>query len=309
MSDAKPGHWFELSTWADHEAVESVAELLSRVGFNEGVSIEEPFLQEQDGDNLMIDTTRPAIIRTYIPAESFDQGIVEEVQKGLWYLGRMRSVGELTITERSEEDWASAWKEHYRPLRAGERIVVRPPWFDYDPAPDDIVLILDPGMAFGTGMHPTTRLSLLQIETHVQAGRSLLDVGTGSGILALAADQLGAAAIDAVDIEPMSIRVAARNFELNMATSRINLNVGSADWAVSRSNRYDVVVANIVARVLIQIAVDLRAAMKPGGLLLLSGIIEPKEAETRMVFDALDLHVVERNQIEDWVSLTYRAPA
>src|SRR5690606_16416747 len=117
-------------------------------------------------------------------AESYDPAIVEQIREGLWHLGRMRAVGELTVTERSEEDWAHAWKEHYRPLRASNRVVIRPPWFDFEAGPDDIVLILDPGMAFGTGMHPTTRLSLFQIESHVQAGDSLFDVGTGSGILA-----------------------------------------------------------------------------------------------------------------------------
>lgn len=302
------GRWIEISTWADHEAVEPVAELLARFGYNEGVSIEEPFTQEQDGDNLRIDMTRPAVLRTYIPAESFNPAIVEQIGEALWYLGRMRSVGELTVTERSEEDWASAWKEHYRPLRASERVVIRPPWFQYEAKPDDIVLILDPGMAFGTGMHPTTRLSLTQIETNVSSGQSLLDIGTGSGILALAADRLGASPIHAVDIEPMAVRVAATNLALNDASARISLAVGSADWAVKQSMRYDVVVANIIARVLISISADVRAAMRPGGRLLLSGIIEPKEAETRAAFEALDLEFLERNQMEDWISLTYRAP-
>jgi ribosomal protein L11 methyltransferase len=305
----QPGRWYELTTWADNEAVESVAELLASFGYNEGVSIEEPFLQDQDGDNLTIDTTRPAVIRTYIPAESFDPVVVDQIRDGLWHLGQMRSVGELTVTERSEEDWASAWKEHYRPMRAGNRVVIRPPWFEYDAQPDDIVLILDPGMAFGTGMHPTTRLSLLQLETHVKPGQSLIDVGTGSGILALAAARLGATPIDAVDIEAMSIRVAKSNLDLNAAAATITLDLGSAEWAVSRKKRYEIVVANIIARVLISISNDLRAIMTPGGLLLLSGIIEPKEPETRAAFEALDLDFVERTQMEDWISLTYRAPA
>jgi ribosomal protein L11 methyltransferase len=300
-----PGRWYELTTWADHEAVESVAELLARYGYNEGVSIEEPFLQEQDGDNLRIDTAKPAIVRTYIPAESYDPAIIEQIREGLWHLSRIRAIGELSVAERSEEDWASAWKEHYRPLRAGDRVVIRPPWFEYEEQAGDIVLILDPGMAFGTGMHPTTRLSLLQIEQHVRAGQSLFDVGTGSGVLALAAANLGAAPIDAVDVEPMAIRVAAGNLELNDAADRIALHLGSADWAAGKT--YDVVVANIIARVLISIADELAAATKPGGLLLLSGIIEPKESATRERFDALGLEMIERRQIEDWISLTYRS--
>ena len=302
----EPGRWYELTTWADHEAVESVAELLAQYGYNEGVSIEEPFLQEQDGDNLRIDTSKPAVVRTYIAAESYDPVVVEQIREGLWHLGRIRPIGELTVSERSEEDWASAWKEHYRPLRASERVVIRPPWFEYEEQPGDIVLILDPGMAFGTGMHPTTRLSLMQIERSVHSGQSVFDVGTGSGVLALAAARFGAEAIDAVDVEPMAIRVATRNLELNDATGEIRLNVGSADWALGKI--YDVVIANIIARVLISIADDLVAAIKPGGLLLLSGVIEPKETETRDRFDALGMELVERRQIEDWISLTYRAP-
>jgi ribosomal protein L11 methyltransferase len=301
-----PGIWYELSTWADSEAIESVAELLARFGYNEGVSIEEPFLQEQDGDNLRIDYSKPAVVRTYVPAESYDPAIVDQIRRGLWHLGQMRSVGELAVTERSEEDWANAWKEHYRPLRASDRVVIRPPWFTYAPSPGDIVLVLDPGMAFGTGMHPTTRLSLLQIERHVSSGNSFFDVGTGSGILALAALRMGAGPIDAVDIDPMSVRVARGNLDLNEAGAHIRLDVGSADWA--RARTYDIVAANIIARVLISISADLGKAVRPGGLLLLSGIIEPKEPETVQTFNALGLKLVERNQIEDWVSLTYQAP-
>ena len=307
MTDQPAGVWYELTTIADSEAVESVAELFSRFGYNEGVSIEEPFLQEQDGDNLRIDTTRPATIRTYVPAETFDPAVVEQIREGLWHLGRMRDVGELVVTERSEEDWAHAWKEHYRPLRASNRVVIRPPWFEHQAEPDDIVLILDPGMAFGTGMHPTTRLSLYQIEKLVQPGQSLFDVGTGSGILALAAAKVGAGPIDAVDIDAMSIRVAEGNLDLNSARDLIRMDVGSADWAGGKT--YDVVVANIIARVLMSLSDDLLKAMKPGGLLLLSGIIEPKEADTLATFNALGLDLIERNQIEDWISLTYHLPA
>jgi ribosomal protein L11 methyltransferase len=300
------GTWFELSTWADNEAIESVAELLARFGYNEGVSIEQPFLQEQDGDNLTIDTSKPAVIRAYVPSESFDPAIVEQVRNGLWHLGQMRSVGELTLTERREEDWAEAWKEHYRPMRASDRVVIRPPWFDYSPQPDDIVLVLDPGMAFGTGLHPTTRLSLYQIEQYVTPGCSFFDVGTGSGILSLAASRLGASPVHAVDIDPMSVRVAQGNLDHNAATALVTLAVGSADWAAGHT--YDVVLANIIARVLISISSDLRAAVGPGGLLLLSGIIEPKEVDTREVFEGLNLDLIGRNQIEDWVSLTFLAP-
>ena len=303
------GIWYELSTTADQEAIESVAELMARYGYNEGVSIEEPFTQEQDGDNLTIDSTRPATIRTYIPAESYSEETVRQIRDGLWHLGMIRAVGELTIAQRSEEDWATAWKEHYRPLRASNRFVIRPPWFEAEASGDKIVLVLDPGMAFGTGMHPTTRLSLYQIEEYVREGQSIFDVGTGSGILAVAAARLGAGPIDAVDIDPMSIRVAKSNLELNGLAKEITLDVGSADWATGRGKTYDVVIANIIARILIELSAELRKSTRPGGLLLLSGIIEPKEPLVREAFDPAGFTLVDRNQIEDWMSLTYRAPA
>jgi len=302
------GIWYELSTTADHEAIESVAELFARYGYNEGVAIEEPFLQEQDGDNLTIDSTRPATIRTYIPTESYNDETVQQIRDGLWHLGQIRKVGELTVSQRSEEDWATAWKEHFRPLRASNRFVIRPPWFDAAPEANDIVLVLDPGMAFGTGMHPTTRLSLYQIEQHVSTGHSVFDVGTGSGVLALAAARLGASPIDAVDIDPMSIRVANANLELNNLSNEIRLDVCSADWATLTGRTYDVVVANIIARILIEISAELCACTSSGGLLLLSGIIEPKEELVREAFDPAGFTCVDRNQIEDWISLTYRAP-
>jgi ribosomal protein L11 methyltransferase len=191
-------------------------------------------------------------------------------------------------------------------MRASDRVVIRPPWFDYSPQPDDIVLVLDPGMAFGTGLHPTTRLSLYQIEQYVTPGCSFFDVGTGSGILSLAASRLGASPVHAVEIDPMSVRVAQGNLDHNAATALVTLAVGSADWAAGHT--YDVVLANIIARVLISISSDLRAAVGPGGLLLLSGIIEPKEVDTREVFEGLNLDLIGRNQIEDWVSLTFLAP-
>jgi ribosomal protein L11 methyltransferase len=302
------GIWYELSTTADHEAIESVAELLARHGYNEGVSIEEPFTQEQDGDNLTIDSTRPATIRTYIPAESYNEETVRQIRDGLWHLGRIRAVGELTVTKRSEEDWATAWKEHYRPLRASNRFVIRPPWFEAEPSGNEIVLVLDPGMAFGTGMHPTTRLSLYQVEQHVTNGQSVFDVGTGSGILAVAAARLGASPIDAVDIDPMSVRVATTNLELNGLAREITLDVGSADWATRSGKRYDIVIANIIARILIELSADLRTSTRPGGHLLLSGIIEPKVSLVRDAFEPVGFTLVDRNQIEDWISLTYRAP-
>ena len=302
------GAWIELAVVCDHEAVEPVAELFARYGYNEAVAIEEPFTQEQDGDNVAVDPTRPVTVRTYLPGEVDVAPILEQVQKGLWALGRIREVGELSVVERDEEDWANAWKQFYTPLRVSERFVVRPPWFSYEPTGDEIVLTLDPGMAFGTGMHPTTRLALRAIERLPMAACTVLDVGTGSAILAIAAHRLGGGPIDGNDIDPMSIRVARQNLELNGAADSIRLEVGSLDEQTTFTGTYDVVIANIIARVLVQLSREIRHAARPGGMIVLSGIIEPKEALVREAYEPFGCVLQWRDQIEDWVSLVYRAP-
>src|SRR6478609_9027866 len=195
------GEWLELIVVADREAIESVAELFGRYGYNEGVVIEEPFLQEPDGDNLRVDLTKPVTIRTFIPAESASEETLDAIRSDLHNLNMIRPVGELQIDRRREEDWANVWREHYKPVKVGARTVVRPPWFDYEPAAGEVVVILDPGMAFGNGTHHSTRLCLLGLEEEIEPGMTVYDAGTGSGILAITAAKLGAAKVDGVDID------------------------------------------------------------------------------------------------------------
>lgn len=309
MVEAVNGEWLELAVEVDHEAVEPVTELFARYGFNEGVVIEEPFTQDRDGDNVAIDRSRPVKVRTFVAAADAPENIQDEIKQALWMLGKMRPVGELMVTTRREEDWANAWKDHYRPVRAGRRVVIRPPWQEYSPGEDDVVVVLDPGMAFGTGTHPTTRLCLITLEDELQPGQSVFDVGTGSGILAIAAALLGARSVDAVDIEPVSVRQAAENLERNGVADQIQLVEGSADAAGTLGGTYDLVVANIIARILIDISADLVAAVASGGTLILSGIIEPKEADVVARFQELGFEMVKRTQEEDWVAQVWRRGA
>lgn len=311
MTESKNAHtWLELAVQVDHEAVEPVTELFASYGYNEGVVIEEPFTQDGDGDNLAVDLTKPVWVRTFITAADVKPGQLDEIKTALWHLGRMRMVGELEIKEREEEDWANAWKEHYKPMRAGERVVIAPPWHDYTPErADDVVVILDPGMAFGTGTHPSTRLCITALETHLQPGQSVFDVGTGSGILAIAAAKLGASHVDAVDIEPVAVRSTIENAERNGVSSLISVALGSADSESPFQGQYDVVVANIISRILIEISSGLIRAMKPGGTLVLAGVIESRELFVRETFEPRGLQMIERRQVDDWVGLTYRMPS
>jgi len=304
------GDWLELVVEADREAVESVAELFGRYGYNEGVVIDEPFRQDADGDNLAVDLSKPVTVRTYLPAEAIDGQTIDAIRAGLRSLGMIRPVGELQIEKRQEEDWANTWKEHYRPVKVGLRTVVRPPWQAYEPKHDEIVVVLDPGMAFGNGTHHTTRLALVGLETTIAPGMSVFDAGTGSGILAIAAAKLGASLVDGVDIDPVSVRTANENVERNDLDVPVRLEVGSVGPGEPfDGERYDLVLANIIARVLTELCDGIVSRVKPGGLLVLSGIIEDREASTREAYERHPLDFLERRQEEDWVSIVYRKRA
>ena len=297
------GGWIELAVQADNEAVEAVSEIFSRFGYGGGVAIDEPFVQESDGDNLQIATDRPFVVRTYIPDDEAARDKVEAIERALWHLGQMRYIGPLTASQRAEEDWANAWKEHFYVHRVGERTVIRPPWRDYVRQGDEIVIDLDPGMAFGTGLHPSTQLCLIALEERMRPGLRVLDVGVGSGVLTIAAARHGAAAIDAVDVESVAVRATQDNIARNGLTTPIRVAVGTVEATPEFAARYDLVVANIIARIIIELAPALLAACAPGGRLITSGIIVDRADEVHDALAAAGLTAIEHHQMGDWVCI------
>jgi ribosomal protein L11 methyltransferase len=305
-SDAPERMWYELAIDVDVEAVEPVSELLARYGFNQGVAIDEPYVQDGDGDNLEIDLDKPFTIRTYVADTDYDPAILDEIRNALWHLGRMRPVSELRVSSLAEEDWANAWKEHFTVHKIGDRVVIRPPWLEYDPQGDEVVVELDPGMAFGTGLHPSTQLTMLGVEETVKPGDRVLDVGTGSGILAVAALKLGAAHVDAVDVETVAVRATEENAERNGVAGSLDVRLGSVGPGEPFQGTYDVVFANIIARILVELADGIVAATREGGSMVLAGIIQEREADVVEAFAARGARVVNRRQHDDWVSLVLR---
>lgn len=308
MTANPSGQWIELAVSCDPEAVEPIAALFARHGFNQGVAIEEPFTQDPDGDNFAVDPTGPVTVRTFLSAADTDPSTLETIRQSLWHLGRLRPIGDLVATELAEEDWANAWKSHYSVHRVGCRVLVKAPWHDYEPKPDEVVIELDPGMAFGTGLHPSTQLSMIAIEAELRPGDRVLDVGIGSGILATAAALLGAAAVDGVDIEPVAVRSARDNAARNGVASIVRVAEGSVGEGQPFQGQYDLVVANIIARILIDLAPALTEAVRPGGGLILAGIIDVKEQPVRDAFAALGLSLARREERDDWVALVMRKP-
>ncbi len=298
--------WLELTVSAHREAVEAISELLSRCAPG-GVAIEEPIDLLDDGQEYRVLPDDAVLVRAYLPVDGSEAEKRQQVEQGLWHLGQIgpRFVGELSTRFVAEEDWANAWKEYYHVLHLGQRVVIKPSWRDYVPAPDEIVLELDPGMAFGTGLHPTTRMCLELLEQRVQPGMRVLDVGTGSGILALAAARLGAASVLALDVSSVAVEAAQANVRANGLEERVTVRSGSLE--VTSGERYDLVVANIIARVIAALAPVLVGALVPGGLLIASGIIDERLSLAEEALRAAGLAEIEQVRDGDWVSLVGRS--
>lgn len=301
------GAWLELAVEADVEAVEAVCEILGRVALG-GTSVEPAFNLTNEGLGAQIDPARPAIVRAYLPARdrAVRDAAVAEVDAALGHLQAfgLRPIGELRTRLVDEADWAEAWKAHFPVLRVGNRVVVRPTWRRHRRQPGDVVLALDPGMAFGTGLHPTTRLCLAAIEAladrGVLTGARVLDVGCGSGILAIAALRLGASAAYGVDTDPIAVEATVANARRNRLSRRVRVRLGSLP---SGQPPFDVVLANLIAGVLVPLAAALRDELRPGGALLASGIFIDREPEVRGAFEAAGFEVRARLVEGEWVAL------
>lgn len=317
---AVPGAWLELSVATDHEAVEAVSEILSRAAPG-GASVEPAFELVDEGLTARVDIARPAQVRAHLPLLDVDtvRAAVARAGRELGHLQAfgLRPIGDLSARVVHEADWANAWKAHFPVLRIGRRIVIRPTWRRHRRLPDDVVLALDPGMAFGTGLHPTTRLCLAALESLSDRGllagggadggpARVLDVGSGSGILSIAAARLGAREVLAVDVDPIAVDASATNARRNRLARVIRAREGSAP---SGEGPFDIVLANLIASLLISLADGLVADLRPGGTLLASGIFENREADVAAAFRARGLEIADRRAEGDWVAMEVRRPS
>ncbi len=212
---------------------------------------------------------------------------------------------ELTLSGMQEEDWANTWKQYYKPIRIAHRLMVVPTWEEYEPKEGDLILRMDPGMAFGAGTHETTRLCATLTEDYMKPGARVLDVGTGSGILAIAASKLGAGEVNAYDIDPVAVRVAQENCDVNGCD---NVTCGISDLLAgvdTRGGLYDFVCANIVADIIVRMAGDIFRYMKPGGLLAVSGIIDTQSDRVKAALEKGGLtHILTRAE-NDWNAMLF----
>lgn len=279
--------WIELTVEASAEAAEAVVNIL---------------LEEGAGGVL---EREPGALSAYFPADGDPSARVERVRRAVANLRRYGlEPGAVRVAARSvkEEDWANAWKEYFHVQRIGRAIVVRPTWREYAPRPGECVIDLDPGMAFGTGAHPTTALCLEALEEEVLPGDVVFDIGTGSGILAIAAAKLGARAVVACDVDPVAVRVAGENVRRNEVAGQVTLVQGS--WRELRPHgKARVAVANIVASVICAMAPEVTGLLEPGGRFVASGIVRECEGKVRQALAAAGMSVEQSAVRGEWVSV------
>lgn len=315
--------WLEYSITTDSETAEAVIELFNRCGHG-GAVVEAPVDCIED-DLAQAPPPAHVIVRAYLPAEEPGQAAgpgkspSRLLEEGLWALSMIRPLPAPEVRRLAEEDWANAWKQQYHVLRIGRRTRIVPAWEAYEEGPGEVVVRLEPGMAFGTGLHPTTRLCLEALEDSVVPGCTVLDVGTGSGILAIAAARLGAASVLALDTDPVAVTVARENGERNQVSSLVTFRQGSVGrapgWSLGgagdaffllEEGTFDRVVVNILAPVIVSLAGGLAARTAPGGELIASGIIETQEADVLDALAARGFRFAARSQEADWVALVVR---
>jgi ribosomal protein L11 methyltransferase len=294
--------WLELSVEADVEAVEAVSEVLGRV--SGGTAVHPTRIIRDPDDELAAreDPSAPFVVTAHVPAGPGAADAVETTERALWHLQAfgLRPVSGLSVREVDDATWTDAWKAHYVAQRIG-RIVIVPSWVEEPVRDGEVVITLDPGMAFGTGLHPTTRGCLELLQEVAPIPEQILDVGCGSGILALAALRLGAARADALDTDPLAVDATRENARRNGLAERVDARVGTLPEEPAM--RYPIVLANLVAAVLVEMSPRLAAHLAPDGALILGGVIEPRAAEVIAALAAAGLAVVARRDRVEWVSL------
>ena len=299
--------WLELAIETDGELAEAISEAIYP-HVEGGVTLEQVNRRLHDGttaDRWEDESAAgPVVVRAYLPMDDTLEQRRAKVEEALFYLNMVRPIPKPAYKEVAQSDWANAWKENFKPLRIGERILIRPTWIDDTEAgaqAGDIVLALDPGMAFGTGLHPTTQLCLMALERYVRAGMSVFDVGHGSGVLSILAVKLGAREALAVDTDEEAVRVGRENAEANGVSERIRVMQGTHD---STRETFDLVVANILAGVIVKMLGSGLAERAP--LFIFSGILDTQADDVARAASDAGLQLVERNSIADWVCLVFK---
>jgi ribosomal protein L11 methyltransferase len=300
---ADKAHWLEVSLVVNGELAEAIADVMGRFVSN-GVVVESgvTYTDEEDEGTPY----GPVRVFGYLPVDEFLGQRRQQLEEALWHLGQIQALPPLNFKTIDDEDWMSAWKQHYHPILIGQRLLVLPAWLE-NPNPERVVVKIDPSMAFGTGTHPTTQLCLELLEKYVRPGQAVIDVGCGSGILSIGALKLGASQALAVDIDNQAVISTRENAENNAITGGLESGLGSV--AEIKQGQFSfrqapLVLANILAPVIVRLFdAGLADLIEPGGVIILSGILDRQAEDVLAAARAQGLVEIDRGQILDWVAL------
>lgn len=321
--------WHELTIETTEEATEMISNFLHEMGAG-GVSIEESGTLNKPRDTslgqwyeLPLNDIPEglAVIKGYFPEGTDMDALIDALKPRVEELKEFDiDTGEVTYSavEVDDDDWATAWKQYFKPLRVSDTLTIKPTWEEYEAGEGERIIELDPGMAFGTGTHPTTALCLQTLESVVKGGEEMIDVGTGSGILAIGACRLGAKSVLALDLDPVAVSSATENVRLNGLSDQVEVKLSDL-LGVLRVERndanklrvtlpVDLVVANILAEIILLFIDDVYAALKPGGIYITSGVYKNKEPDVEHGLIASGFQIVEKRRDEDWIAFVARKP-
>lgn len=299
--------WREVAVTVSSEGEEAVADLFYELGCP-GVCVEDPelllkYMESGEWDYHAfeeVELTGTSVVKGYFPE---DDELLDKLRKLELRIRDLLERYPLWVVQSKglslkEEDWETAWKAYFKPIHIGKHFLVKPTWEQVDLRPEDVVLELDPGMAFGTGTHATTTLCLKTLEDIIKPGHTVFDLGTGSGILAIAAAKLGAK-VDAVDLDSVAIKVAQENVTLNDVNDRVRVMRG--DLGTVLVGQADVVIANIIADVILLLLPDLKRILRSDGEFLASGIIESRAEEVEVALMQAGFKIIERIEDSGWI--------
>ncbi len=302
--------WIEITVKTTTEAVEAVTNVLYESGVG-GVVIEDPsdFLFQKKDDTAwdyieenVFDTGYEGVmIKAYLSEEKNVVAEVEMIREKIKVLpsyGIEVGEGSVQITQVDEEDWANSWKQYYKPTKVGEKIVVKPTWEAYDPKKEDLVIELDPGMAFGTGTHETTSMCIRELENRVNDNSTIFDIGCGSGILSIAAAKLGASKVIGVDLDPVAVKVSKENVALNKVDTTVEVRYGNLMEVVTE--KADIVVANIIADIIIFLSENVGNFLVEEGIFISSGIILDKIEAVKAALSKNKFEILEVKTMGEW---------